>query len=149
MESNGDETWLQKIFEGSSKKRIVYCKNKDGILSGGIPIEPDLMGYVKIPRNWKRYIFHRGLSWNIESFFGKMTDFSRKGEGQSPSSRLSNTNESFCDDPVLGQGTIMYRVFRQSAVCASLAGVPTPRGYDTHAADVGLTRARHRGCGPK
>ena len=50
---------------------------------------------------------------------------------------------------MLGQGTIMYRVFRQSAVCASLAGVPTPRGYDTHAADVGLTRARHRGCGPK
>ena len=35
-----------------------YCKNKDGILcylraiqghSGGIPIEPELMGYVKIP----------------------------------------------------------------------------------------------------
>ena len=27
-----DEVWLQKIFEGSSKKRIEYCKNKDGIL---------------------------------------------------------------------------------------------------------------------
>ena len=44
-----DEVWLQKIFEGSSKKRIQYCKTKDGILcylraiqgrSGGIPIEP-------------------------------------------------------------------------------------------------------------
>ena len=27
-----DEVWLQKIFEGSSKKRSKYCKNKDGIL---------------------------------------------------------------------------------------------------------------------
>ena len=27
-----DEVWLQKIFEGSSKKRIEYCKSKDGIL---------------------------------------------------------------------------------------------------------------------
>ena len=44
-----------------------------------------------------------------------------------------------CFGCMLGQGTIMYRVFRQSAVCASLAGVPTRRGYDTHAADVGLT----------
>ena len=26
-----DEVWLQKIFEGSSKKRIKVCKNKDGI----------------------------------------------------------------------------------------------------------------------
>ena len=41
----------------------------------------------------------------------------------------------------------MYRVFRQSAVCASLAGVPTPRGYDTHAADVGLTRQVTEGAG--
>ena len=27
-----DEVWSQKIFEGSSKKRIEVCKNKDGIL---------------------------------------------------------------------------------------------------------------------
>ena len=25
-----DETWLQKIFEGSTNKRIEYCKKKDG-----------------------------------------------------------------------------------------------------------------------
>ena len=44
-----DEVWLHKIFEGSSKTRMEYCKNKDGIFcylqaiqghSGGIPIEP-------------------------------------------------------------------------------------------------------------
>ena len=26
-----DDAWLQKIFEGSTKKRIEYCNNKDGI----------------------------------------------------------------------------------------------------------------------
>ena len=69
-----DEVWLQKIFEGSSKKIFEYCKNKDGAIqrhSGGIPIETELMGYVKIPPNWKRYIFHKGLSWNFQSILGK------------------------------------------------------------------------------
>ena len=71
-----DEVWLQKIFEGSSKKRTEYCKN--GILlqaiqghSGGIPIEPDSMEYVKIPTNWKKYINHRGLLWYFQSIVGK------------------------------------------------------------------------------
>ena len=48
-----DEAWLQKIFEGSTKKSIEYCKDKDGILSylpaiqghsGGIPIEFEIHG---------------------------------------------------------------------------------------------------------
>ena len=35
-----DEAWLQIIFEGSTKKIIEYCKDKDEIQghSGGIPI---------------------------------------------------------------------------------------------------------------
>ena len=79
-----DEAWLQKIFEGSTKKTIEYCKDKDGIVwvfatqghSGGIPIEPELMGYVFIPRNWKEHIFHR------ESFIELpiCIDSGRKGE---------------------------------------------------------------------
>ena len=28
------------------------------------------MGYVFIPRNWKRYIFHRGLSWTFQPLLG-------------------------------------------------------------------------------
>ena len=57
------ETWLLKILEGSTQKRIEYCKKNDGFFcylrptqgySGGIPIVPELMGYVLIPRNWKR-----------------------------------------------------------------------------------------------
>ena len=39
--------------------------------SGGIPIEPESMGCVFIPRNWKRYIFYRGLSWNLQSTLGQ------------------------------------------------------------------------------
>ena len=28
------------------------------------------MGFVLIPRNWKKYIFHRGLAWNFLSVLG-------------------------------------------------------------------------------
>ena len=49
-----DEMWLQKIFEGSSKTRIGCCKKIEFLFylraiqrhSGGIPIEPESMGYV-------------------------------------------------------------------------------------------------------
>ena len=69
-----------KRFLKAAQGKIEYCKEKDGILcciraiqghSGGIPTEPELMGYVFVPRNWKRYIFHRGLSWNFQSMLGK------------------------------------------------------------------------------
>ena len=65
-----DEAWLQMILKGSTKKRIEYCNDKDEILrylravqghSGGIPIEPEVMHYVFILRNWKKYVFHRGF----------------------------------------------------------------------------------------
>ena len=47
-----DEAWLQKIFEGSTKRRIEYCEDKYGILgylraiqghSGGVPMEPQFI----------------------------------------------------------------------------------------------------------
>ena len=41
----GDETWLQHIFEGSSKKRIEYCKNKDGFLVFLRAIQGLLVGF--------------------------------------------------------------------------------------------------------
>ena len=77
-----DEVWLQKIFEGSSKKIIEYCKNKDGILMLFTSYSRTFWWYSnrarmdglcnkKILRNWKRYIFHRGRSWNFQSIFGK------------------------------------------------------------------------------
>ena len=75
-----DEKWLQMIFEGSSKKRIEYCKNRDGTRyclraiqghSGGIPINPELMNYVSVRYKWKEYVFHRGVSWNFQSVLGK------------------------------------------------------------------------------
>ena len=35
--------------------------------SGAISIDPELMGYVLIPYNWKEYIHHRGCSFSIQS----------------------------------------------------------------------------------
>ena len=35
--------------------------------SGGIPIDPELMGYVQIPYNWKKNVFTRGCSFSIQS----------------------------------------------------------------------------------
>ena len=36
----------------------VFLKNQ----SGDIPLEPELLGHVLNRRNWKKYMFHRGLS---------------------------------------------------------------------------------------
>ena len=84
-----DETWLQKIFEGSTKKRVEYCKNEDGVLCylraiqahlGGIPIEPELVMYLCLEKG-KKYTFHRGLTFmELPVFFGKWTDSGRKEE---------------------------------------------------------------------
>ena len=60
-----DEAWQQMILEGSTKKRIEYCKDKDGFLcylraiqrhSGGIPIEPEFMHHVFVFHNWKEKV---------------------------------------------------------------------------------------------
>ena len=48
--------------------------------SGDITIEPELMGYVSILRNWKRSIFHRTFM-ELSVHIGKRTDSKRKGEG--------------------------------------------------------------------
>ena len=99
-----DEVWLQKIFEGSSKTRMEYCTNKDVILcylraiqghSGGIPIEPESMGYVFIPRNWEEIHIPQRTFMELSVNTCKRNDSRKKGERQSPSSSLSNTNESF------------------------------------------------------
>ena len=59
----------------------------------------------------------------------------------------------FCEEwvggGVLGQSTIMNRSVDSLPYARAWRVCPHPRGYDTRAADTGLTRARHRGCGPK
>ena len=67
---------LRFFHEGSSNTRIEFCEDSPNSLayfraiqghSGGIPIDPKLMGYIRIPQNWKRFIFHRGCSFSIFS----------------------------------------------------------------------------------
>ena len=66
----------KKIFEGQYKEENRILQRQRWILcyvrpiqghSGGIPIEPELMGYVFLPRNLKRDVFQKGLSWNYQS----------------------------------------------------------------------------------
>ena len=32
-----------------------------------IPVDPELMEYIRIPHKWKEYFFHRGHSFSIQS----------------------------------------------------------------------------------
>ena len=48
-----------------SKKSSQYIRAIQGH-SGGIPIDPELMVYIRNPYNWKN-IFHRGCSFSIQS----------------------------------------------------------------------------------
>ena len=72
-----EKYWLRLIHEGSSKTRVEYCEDSKNSLacfqaiqghSGGIPIDFELMEFVRIPYNWKKFIFHRtfNLSWRME-----------------------------------------------------------------------------------
>ena len=74
-----EKLWLHLIQEDSSMKRPQYCLDCKISLrylraiqghSGSITKRPGLMEYTLIPRNWKEYIIHTGISWNSQSFFG-------------------------------------------------------------------------------
>ena len=95
----------KRFFEGRTKKRIECCKIKDGFLcaiqghSGGIPIEPELLGYVIIPRKWKRYILHRGPSWNYQSILGHGLIPGRKEKDKARQAVFPTPTNPFGNDP--------------------------------------------------
>ena len=79
-----DEKWLQMILDGSSKKRIEYCKNRDGTRyclraiqghSGGIPINPTLMNYVFYPLHVERVRISQRTLMELSVHFGKKDQF--------------------------------------------------------------------------
>ena len=62
--------WLRLVHDGSSKTRFEYCEDSKNPLayfraiqghSGGISIDPELMGYIRIPHNWKKFFFTGGV----------------------------------------------------------------------------------------
>ena len=74
-----DGFWLRLIHDGSTKKRLEFCQDKDENLcyfraiqehSGGTPICPELMKYTPFPCTWKEYIYHRGSAWIFQSILG-------------------------------------------------------------------------------
>ena len=136
-----DEVWLQRIFKGSSKKRIEYCKKQKMescvILraiqrqSGGIPTETELMGYVKIPPNWKRYIFHKGTFMEFSVHIGKGTDSRRKGEMKARQAVFPTPTNHFWKSP--GRRTSSWSHRSRESTLRKLVGNTTRMhctGYD-------------------
>ena len=100
--------WLHLIHEGRSKERLDYCwENKKSLCylqaiqghSGGIPIRPEIMEYIVFPYNWKKDIFHKGISSNSQSIFGKWTNSGKKRERQSSTNSLFSSMNPFGIDP--------------------------------------------------
>ena len=52
------------------KRKFSCCLRVIQGHSGGIPVEPELMDYALIFHKWKKYVFHRELSWNFQSILG-------------------------------------------------------------------------------
>ena len=69
---NGFDLFMKEAARrGSSIVRIpkipwlTFEQFKD--TGGGIPIDPELMECIRIPFNWKRFLYHRLCSFTIQS----------------------------------------------------------------------------------
>ena len=117
--------WLEHIYEGSNKMRFQYCMNSKNVLfyirviqghTGGNMIASELIGHVRIPYNWKEFLFHRGvLVMSLQSSYqeSSLEDEKAKKEDRSSSSHTLNPfgdnpdGEEFSDD-VSKSGKVLY-----------------------------------------
>ena len=121
----------ERSFEGSSKKRIEVCKNKDGILcysraiqgySGGIPSEPQLMGSVK---NSTR------LSSNFQSILGKGLLPGGKEKDKAPQAVFLTPTSPLADDPEEEEPHDDFRVPQKASMLRNGSMTRTQcAGYD-------------------
>ena len=124
-----DEAWLQKIFEGSTKKRIEYCKDKDGF--SYVRFRNTLVVFQSSQNWWVMYLFHVVGIFSQRTFMelpihiGTWIDFRRKGERQRPSDSLSNTNESFWTRRGRGDRNPRFYSSTESTQHNSLESYPT------------------------
>ena len=69
-----DTQWIHLIHEGTSKKRLEYCLDSKKCLCHLRAIQT-LWWYsvktrddgIRVCSNWRQYIFHLGISWNLQS----------------------------------------------------------------------------------
>ena len=73
------------------------------------------MGYVLIPRNWKKYVCQRGLSWNFQSVLGnglipggKEKEKTRQAVFLTPTNPLGNDPEEEPHDDYTVPQKILY-----------------------------------------
>ena len=71
-----EKHWLRLLHEGSSKTRFEYCEDSKNSLacfgaiqghSGGISIDPEMMGYIRKPNCWK-VCFPQGLFFQHSTY---------------------------------------------------------------------------------
>ena len=75
--------WWRVVTTGSRRqhkeKKSNFAKTKMESLcylgavkghSGGIAVNPKIMGYFLISQHWKKYFYHRGRSWDCQSVSG-------------------------------------------------------------------------------
>ena len=97
-----DEEWLRLVHEGCSKTRFEFCKDFKNSLayfraiqghSGGITIDPELMGHILTRYKWKEYHFHRVVlaAFNLSL----RTDWFRVERKAREDGRLSSSHHSF------------------------------------------------------
>ena len=115
-----DKICLRLIHEGSTKKRLEYCTDKDGNIyyfraiqrhSGGIPISPELMKCSPVPYTWNGAHLPQRKFVDFSIYLGKWNNSRRNGEGQRSTGSLSNATESFWKTPRGGKSLILIAQF--------------------------------------
>ena len=120
-------------------KSLCYLRAIQGH-SGGIAIEQRLMGYVLIPQFWKRYIFHRGRSWNFQSILGnglfpegKEKDKACQAVFLTPTNHFGNDpeEEEPQDDYTVPRKAPYVATWKHTQMCSILCTIVTRAGSRT------------------
>ena len=119
-----DGNWLHLIHDGSTKKRLEYCQDKDGNLrhlraiqghSGGIPITPELMKYTRLFHTIGRSTFIREeVRWIFQSILVQWNNTRKKEEDKARQAvSLWTPLNAFWQGPGRGEASFRLHSFSQ------------------------------------